>query len=202
MNPEQDDTPWVYISALQHFSYCPRQCALIHCEQIFDENLFTLRGSKAHQRVDQHLTTGQSGLRIERALPLFQDELRMVGRADVVEFHDDKRLVPVEYKHGKRHKHIHDDIQLCAQALCLEWMFDMAIPQGAIFHISSKKRRVVDFEQKLRRLTLDTLQGVRSMLQASSLPAPVADARCRHCSLSQTCMPALVAMLQKGGTSA
>src|ERR671921_686889 len=112
----------VLISALEHYSYCPRQCALIHVERVFDENVFTLRGRRAHERADAPNTTGENGVRIERALPLWSDELGLNGRADVVEFPADGGIVPVEYKHGPRRERKHDDLQLCAQALCLEEM--------------------------------------------------------------------------------
>ena len=116
------DEDYVPISALEHYSYCPRQCALIHAEQVYDENVFTLRGNRMHERADEHSTRIENGVRMERALPLWSDNLGLVGKADIVEFEGDGTVRPVEYKPGARPVTIHDDIQVCAQALCLEEM--------------------------------------------------------------------------------
>ncbi len=125
----------IMISALEHYSYCPRQCSLIHVEQTFDENIYTMRGQALHRRVDEVKSEYQEGVRIERALPLWSHRLGLIGKADVVEFHG-KTPYPVEYKHGPRRKKEHDDLQLCAQAICLEEMTGEEAPKGAIFHHS------------------------------------------------------------------
>ncbi len=128
------------LSALQHWCYCPRQCALIHIEQVFEDNLFTQRGQALHKRVDDPGFEVRDGLRIERALPLFSDTLGLVGKADVVEFLPDGTPYPVEYKHGSRNKRADiaacDDVQLAAQALCLEEMFGTPVPEGALYYAS------------------------------------------------------------------
>ncbi len=178
----------VMISALEHFSYCPRQCALIHVEQTFDENIYTLRGQAVHRRVDEVKTEYQEGVRIERALPLWSHHLGLIGKADVVEFHG-KVPYPVEYKHGSRRKKEHDDLQLCAQAICLEEMTGETVPKGAIFHHSSRRRREVVFHQDLRDLVKTTVQGIRELLSSQVIPAPVNDQRCPNCSLQESCMP-------------
>lgn len=182
------------ISALQHYSYCPRQCALIHIEQVFEENTFTLQGRIEHERVDRPELETRERLNIERALPLWSERYGLIGRADVVEFERDAHgqivhINPVEYKHGKRHKQLHDDLQLCAQALCLEEMFGVPIPQGAIYHISSKKRRTVEFDEALRVKVAQMTTQVRELLRQDRLPAPVNDARCKNCSLIDACLP-------------
>ena len=132
--------PLVMLSALQHYSYCPRQCALIHLESVWDENLFTLKGSSAHERADSGETTYKDGVKEVRALPLFSDVLGLVGKADVVEFHPGGGVVPVEYKSGAKSS-IHDDLQLCGQALCLEEMLGKPVQTGAIYSLQTKKRR-------------------------------------------------------------
>lgn len=200
----QGERVLVPVSALQHYSYCARQCALIHLEQTFDENIYTLRGRMEHERVDEPTSERRSTLTIERALPIFEDELGLVGRADVVEFHHDLagaliRVVPVEYKHGKRHRAIHDDVQLCAQALCLEWMFGVQIDEGEIFHVSSKKRREVALDDVLRRHTRRVIAETRDLLSQRELPAPVADKRCAKCSLKDSCMPFVIQRQRAGG---
>ena len=110
------------LSALQHWAYCPRQCGLIHLEQAFDDNLHTQRGNAVHAQVDRPGFDLRRGLRVERALPLFSDRLGLVGKADTVEFEPDGTPYPVEYKHGRKREKRHDDIQLAAQAMCLEEM--------------------------------------------------------------------------------
>lgn len=187
----EDD--WVPISALQHYSYCPRQCALIHIEQVFDENLYTLRGRAVHELVDTPDSAMTAGRRIERALPLYSMRLGLVGKADVVEFLPDGTPYPVEYKHGPRRPSQHDDLQLAAQALCLEEMTGRPVPQGAIFHHSSRRRREVEISAALRAEVERLVPLMRDMLVNGTLPPPVNDARCHHCSLQDACQPAMVA---------
>ncbi|MBX3634236.1 MAG: CRISPR-associated protein Cas4 [Rubrivivax sp.] len=194
-----DDDP-LTLSALQHWAYCPRQCGLIHLEQAFDDNLHTLRGQAVHAQVDRPGFEVRRGLRVERALPLFSDRLGLVGKADTVEFEPDGTPCPVEYKHGSRHKAADvaacDDLQLAAQALCLEEMTGRAVPEGALFYASSKRRRVVKIDVALRRRVADTTAQVRSMLAGGRLPAPTTDGRrCGGCSLRDRCQPEALARL-------
>ena len=181
------------LSALQHWAYCPRQCALIHVEQVFAENIFTQRGQALHKRVDDPGCEVRDGLRVERALPLFNDALGLSGKADVVEFLPDGTPYPVEYKHGSRHKRADiaacDDVQLAAQALCLEEMFGRPVPEGALYYASSRRRRIVAVDQDLREKMKEAIAGVRCMLAAGVTPPPLADDHCRACSLHDRCQP-------------
>lgn len=179
----------VLISALEHYSYCPRQCGLIHVEQIFDENVFTLRGRAAHDRAHEAISRTENGVRVERGLPLWSERYGLTGVADVVEFHPDGRVYPVEYKHGARQRHVHDELQLCAQALCLEEMLGLAVPEGAIYSHQSRRRREVALDEALRQLTLEVVAQVRAMHQSGNLPPPVNDRRCPRCSLIDACVP-------------
>lgn len=181
----------IFISALNHYSYCPRRCALIHVEQIFEENVYTLRGRSIHDRVDQPIGEFQEGVRIERALPLWSIRLGLIGKADVVEFHGVTPL-PVEYKSGRLREFENDDLQLCAQGLCLEEMTGKEVPLGAIYHHGSRRRREVIFDSTLREQVEKTVVEVRELLRRTVLPPPVNDNRCRHCSLQESCMPAAV----------
>lgn len=183
----------VPISALQHWSYCPRQCALIHLEQAFDENVHTARGRAVHALVDEPGAERAGVLRIERAMPLWSDRLGLIGKADLVEFSADGTPYPVEYKHGPRRKRTHDDLQLAAQALCLEEMTGMPVSRGAIFHFSSRRRREVLIDQALREAVEAAVRSVRALLAATALPAPVNDKRCRECSLKALCQPGALA---------
>ena len=183
----------VPLSALQHWMYCPRQCALIHQEQAFAENVHTLRGQAVHKAVDTPGLETRSGLRVERALPVWNDELGLIGKADVVEFDSGGRAYPVEYKHGSRHKlpaiAACDDVQLAAQAMCLEAMTGKPVPEAALFYAKSKKRRVVPISDALRESVMATTQAVRQMLADGVMPPPVADSRCKECSLIDICQP-------------
>lgn len=188
-----DSEPSIPISALQHWSYCPRQCALIHVEQVFTENVFTARGRAMHKQVDEPGAENTGTVRIERAMPLWHEELGLVGRADLVEFAEDGTPYPVEYKHGPRRAKRHDELQLAAQALCLEEMTGRAVPEGAIFHFSSRRRRKVAIDDNLRADTKNAVIAVRSLFNETNLPPPANDKRCRHCSLIELCQPAVVA---------
>jgi CRISPR-associated exonuclease Cas4 len=187
------------LSALQHYVYCPRQCALIHIEQAFAENVFTLRGQAVHRQVDTPGYETRAGVRAERALPVWSEKLGLIGKCDVVEFLPHGAPYPVEYKHGAKRDKLHDNIQLAAQALCLEEMFGYPVPVGAIYHASSKRRREVQIDDALRSITYATIDAVRAMLQAGSVPPPSWDERCRHCSLIELCQPEMVTEQQRLG---
>ena len=188
----EDDYP-IPISALQHWCYCPRQCGLIHLEQSFADNVHTARGQAVHHLVDTPGYEMQAGVKVERALPLWSDRLGLIGKADLVEFHPDGRIFPVEFKHGPKRAKRHDDVQLAAQALCLEEMLGRPVTHGAIYHASSRRRREVEITPALRALVVETAESIRAMLASGRLPPPVNDARCRECSLIAICQPAALA---------
>ncbi len=187
----------VPLSALQHWHYCPRQCGLIHLEQVFDENVHTLRGQAVHAKVDKPGVETAKGLRVARALPVWHDVLGLVGKADVVEFSANGAPYPVEYKHGSRHKAADiaacDDIQLAAQAMCLESMTGHAVTEGAIYYATSKRRRVVPITAQLRVQVEETAQAIRQMFASGALPPVLgpeqAAKRCKACSLIERCQP-------------
>ena len=196
VRPGGDEPPDpIPLSALQHWAYCPRQCGLIHLEQVFDDNVHTLRGQAVHAQVDQPGFELRRGVRVERALPVWHDALGLIGKTDAVEFDPaDGTPYPVEYKHGSRNKAADiahaDDMQLAAQALCLEAMTGRAVPEGALYYASSKRRRVVPIDAALRQQVAETVAAVRAMLAGGVLPAPTADERrCRGCSLRDRCQP-------------
>jgi len=193
-----DEDDIVIVSALEHYSYCPRQCGLILLEEVFDENVYTLRGKHSHEAVHTPSTIIQHGVRIERALPIWSDRLGISGIADAVEFHSDGRVYPVEWKFSARRRHRHDNIQLCAQALCLEEMLGIPVPRGAVYSRQSGRRREVHFTPQLRHETEAVIQEIRNMLRTKQLPPPVNDERCPNCSLIDACQPeALDASMRK-----
>ena len=186
----------VPISAIQHYAYCPRQYALIHLEQIWEDNLYTLRGHRAHARV--HLPEGlvREGVRVEYGLPLWSDRLGLVGQADVVEFPGGIPY-PVEHKVGPR-KHRHADaLQLTAQALCLEEMLGVSVPKGALYYKKSRRRHEVAFTPELREEVCKTVRAIREVQKSRSLPPPANDARCKDCSLIDACMPQAQSLLKE-----
>ncbi|WP_142810370.1 CRISPR-associated protein Cas4 [Tepidiphilus olei] len=185
-----DDEP-LALSALQHWVYCPRQCALIHLEQRFEENVHTARGRAAHALVDLPGAVSRQGVRSERALPLWSERLGLVGKADLVEFHPDGQVFPVEFKYGRKRGRLADEVQLAAQAMCLEEMLNVSVPRGAIYHVSSHRRREVPIDETLRRRVEETVAAVRQMLASRTLPPPLFDARCKECSLRELCQPEL-----------
>lgn len=190
--PPWAETDLVTISALEHWSYCPRQCALIHLEQTYDENLYTLRGNRAHRTADEASVDSARGVRVVRGLPIWSERLGLTGRADIVEFHDETPY-PIEYKAGSRRTWVHEAVQACAQAMCLEEMLQRDVPKGAIWYHASRQRREVVFDAPLRTLVEQMIHDVRAMLASERLPDAPNDARCPKCSLYEACLPALAA---------
>lgn len=182
----------IMLSALEHFSYCPRQYALIHIEQAFDHNVHTKRGDAVHERVDEPGLEVREGMRIERALPVWSEQFGLIGKCDVVEFDREGVAYPVEYKHGTKRVKEHDDLQLAAQALCLEEMTGKPVPKGAIYHFSSRRRREVNITLALREKVAVVLAAIREIIGSGQLPKPVNDKRCDQCSLKEICQPAAI----------
>lgn len=184
----------IAVSALNQYDYCPRRCALIFMDHEFEDNIHTQRGTAEHDRADQAFhVCDVEGVRLEYALPVWSLRLGLSGRCDVVEFHPDGTVYPVEYKHGKKQKWLNDELQLAAQALCLEEMLNITIERGAIFHKGSMQRREVEFTQVLRKLVEETTAAIHTLLGSRYLPPPINNQRCPECSLKNICLPALVA---------
>lgn len=194
INEELDPIP---VSALNQWAYCPRRCGLIHMENEFTDNIHTARGTAEHERADtiRHETT--DGRRVETALPIWSSRLGLIGKCDIVEFLPDGTPYPVEYKHGARKKWLNDDIQLAAQAMCLEEMLGRPVPTGAIYHASSHRRREVAITPELRQRVESTTSAIRVMLTSGVLPPPANDERCRECSLKDICQPEAVGATNK-----
>lgn len=192
-SPKPDDTDPIPLSALNHWAYCPRRCCLIQLEGEFADNVHTARGTAEHGRADEGRREISGDRRMETALPVWSDRLGLVGKCDVVEFLADETPYPVEYKHGARKKWINDDIQLAAQAICLEEMTGKAVPFGSIYHASSRRRRVVAITAELRQAVETCVAEVRAALREQHLPPPLNDKRCRECSLADLCQPEALA---------
>lgn len=187
----------IAISALQHFAFCPRQCALIHIERAWEENTLTAQGRVLHDRAHEAGGETRRDLRTARALPLQSAAHGLHGVADVVEFHRQPdgawQPFPVEYKRGRPKFTPIDAVQLCAQALCLEEMLNVAIATGALFYGETRRRQDVPFDDALRAETLRLTAEVRAMIASGRTPAPVYAKHCHACSLLERCQPRAVA---------
>lgn len=187
------DSALAPLSALQHLVFCPRQCALIHLEGAWAENLLTAEGRVLHERVDEAPGETRRGVRIGRGVALLSRRLGLVGKADVVEFHARRsgppQPYPVEYKRGKPKPHDADRVQLCAQALCLEEMMGMPVPRGALFYGEPRRRQEVAFDDALRTRTEKTAKALHALLAGGVTPPPEPGAKCRSCSLEAVCLP-------------
>jgi CRISPR-associated exonuclease Cas4 len=188
--PEDDLLP---LSALQHYMFCPRQCALIHVEQIWEENRLTAEGRILHERVDAGGAEKRRDMKRVFGLPIRCLRLGLVGKADVVEFHRqaDGRWTPypVEHKRGRRKEEDWDRVQLCAQALCLEEMLGVSVSEGALFYGKEQRREVVAIGDALRRETEEVAAAVHRMLSDGRTPPPEYAPKCDSCSLLQICLP-------------
>jgi CRISPR-associated exonuclease Cas4 len=219
-----DEDQHIPISALQHWLYCPRQCALIHVEQAWAENKFTAEGRVMHENAHEGADETKAGVRITRGMPVVSQELGLSGQCDVVEFHpaggdlkfeisdlrereggegcEDPfksrisnfksalRALPVEYKRGKPKPHRADEVQLCAQAMCLEEMLGISIGIGCLYYGEKRRRTDVVFDQELRDLVSKTSEEVRQCFASGLTPTAEYDPRrCDACSLLDLCQP-------------
>lgn len=185
--------------------FCERQCALIHLEQLWAENVLTITGRQLHEKADGGRRTRKRGRpAVTRSLPLRSLTLGLFGKADVVEFREtpggapsatlssstNTRVpFPVEYKRGQPKKNRCDEVQLCAQALCLEEMLGVAVPAGAIFYGITRRRTDVSFDDTLRTLTRHTIDRLHVMLASGVTPRAKREKKCERCSLLHLCLP-------------
>jgi CRISPR-associated exonuclease Cas4 len=187
------------ISALQHILFCPRQCALIHLEQVWADNQFTAEGNVMHKNAhDEHLVT-RSGVRISHSLPVSSRKYGLSGQCDIVEFHKNGDIVPIEYKRGKPKSHRADEVQLCAQALCLEGMLGTTIPEAFIFYGQRKRRTLIPLNEELRTITCQTITDLHHLINSKITPPPnYIKKLCEACSLIDLCQPRATVRLQRG----
>src|SRR3989339_1143247 len=183
----------IQLSALQHLVFCERQCALIHIEQLWSENLFTAEGRIMHDKVDTANRESRGNIRIEYGVPMRSLWLGLIGKADVIEFHkkDDGTWLPfpVEYKRGKPKMDDCDKVQLCAQAICLEEMLNVEIGEGALFYGQTRRREDVGFDKALRMKTEEAAKKVHELIESGITPKAEYSKKCKQCSLLNLCMP-------------
>ncbi|CAG0984754.1 CRISPR-associated exonuclease Cas4/endonuclease Cas1 fusion [Methylophilaceae bacterium] len=186
------DDNMLMISALQHVAYCPRQFALIHVEQAWEENYFTAHGRVLHERVDEGAPEQRGNVRFERSVSVYSQTLGITGKLDLLEIEGkaDKKYFPVEYKRGKPKIEDWDRIQLCAQALCLEEMRGIEITEGAMWYWQERRRERVLIDAPLREATLAAIALARDILASGRTPAPTIEkSLCKACSLVDICVP-------------
>jgi len=184
----------ILISALQHYLFCPRQYALIHVEQVWAENRFTAEGQVMHQKAHEGKGESRPGVRITRGLKVGSTVWGLSGVCDVVEFHGRKpnyeKVIPVEYKRGKPKGHRADEIQLCAQAVCLEEMLQQPVLSGFLFYGKTRRRTEVAMDEELRCLLQTCIEAIRAIRNASVTPtAHYERSKCGACSLVEICQP-------------
>ncbi|MGH7710373.1 MAG: CRISPR-associated protein Cas4 [Gemmatimonadaceae bacterium] len=183
------------ISALQHLLFCERQCALIHIEGLWAENRFTVEGQHAHRKAHDGPNETRDGVTTARGLPLRSFRLGLVGVADVVEFRQSPRPgdpaipFPVEYKRGRPKSHDADRVQLCAQALCLEEMLGVPVPEGALYYGKTRRRKRVTIDRSLRALTEQACERLHALIAGGKTPSAVREPKCARCSLYDLCLP-------------
>lgn len=187
----EDD--FIMISALQHYIFCPRQCGLIHVEDAWQENLFTVRGNILHEKVDTNTYETRGNVKTVRGLRIHSKRLGIVGRCDVVEFSQDKngneKILPVEFKSGKPKENISDKVQLCGQVLCLEEMISTNIYQAAFFYGKIRRRVNINIDETLRSQTEEVISSVHNLVSNKLIPSAEYTSKCRSCSLINLCQP-------------
>lgn len=190
-------TTEIAISALQHYMFCPRQCGLIHIDRLWEENFLTAKGRQMHSRVHETEDETRGDIRICRSLELANERLGIFGVSDVVEYHSDGSIIPVEYKRGKPKEGREDEIQLCAQALCLEEMHGKNIPLGYLYYGTTKRRLEVALDIKLRTLTEEIISKTAYLIASGITPPEKYSKKCRSCSLYDLCMPKMPKNVKK-----
>ena len=199
-----NDSDFLMISGLEHFAFCRRQWALIHVEQLWRENVLTLEGAYMHERVhDAGFTELRGSTLLSRAMPVRSEIMRVTGECDMVELHSDPagvpirgrdglwRLYPVEYKRGRPNDRGAEQLQLCAQAMCLEEMFVTDIPEGAIYYGELRHRQTVVLTQEMRERVRDSFEEMHRLFERGYTPKARMTSACKSCSMAELCQPAL-----------
>lgn len=188
-----DDEKLIPLSALQHYAFCPRQCALIHNEQVWAENFLTAQGQQLHSRVDSGEPETRKGIKFERGVQVAAHSLGLTGKMDLLEKDlSTGKITPVEYKRGKPKPSDWDEIQLCAQALCLEEMTGQTIKEGALWYHQTRHRHPVEFSEALRQRTREVIKDVALLFVSGKTPPAKYEKKCNACSLYDLCNPKIM----------
>lgn len=193
-----DDESLLPLSGIQHFAFCERQWALIHVEKQWAENVRTVEGRQLHERVDDpYFTETRNNVKVARSVPLVSRRLGLYGVADVIEYqrtvesNDSLEIRIVEYKRGKPKPDDRDEVQLCAQAMCIEEMLEVKLDYGYFFYGETRHRHRVDFDEKLREKVIELAGRMHDLFEKEITPAAIKSNKCRNCSLADVCLPIL-----------
>lgn len=180
---------YLHLNGLQHLRFCPRQCALIYVENLWHENYFTASGRVLHEKVHSGAGDSRRVVRTERDLKIASSLLGITGQTDAVEFYSDGTIVPVEYKHGEPKDDTCDEVQLCAQVICLEEMLNCTITEGALFYFKIRRRIPVKITDELRKETIELSQAFHTLVEIGKTPVANYTHKCESCSFVDECFP-------------
>ena len=193
-----DDEGLLSLSGIQHFAFCERQWALIHVEHQWAENVKTVEGKQLHERVDDpYFTETRHDVKVVRSTPLVSRRLGLYGIADVIEYISNRdtesslEIRIVEYKRGKQKPDDRDEVQLCAQAMCLEEMLETKIDHGFLFYGETRRRLMVEFTDGLRERVFLLSGRMHDHFEKGITPLPIKGKKCHNCSLKDLCLPTL-----------
>ncbi len=184
-----NESDYLLLSGLQHLRFCPRQCAFIHLEQLWTENFFTADGRAKHEKVHSGISESRKVVRIERDLKIASSLLGLTGQTDAVEFYSNGKIIPIEYKHGEPKENTSDEVQLCAQVMCLEEMLNCSIEEGAVFYFKIRKRIPVLITDELRQETIQLSKDFHNLIENGKTPNAEYTHKCESCSFIDTCFP-------------
>jgi len=182
------ETDYIPISALNHYAYCPHRCWRMFCAGEFEDNQYTIEGTNLHERVHTVGEGNREDIWQVRAIYLKSEQYNLIGKADLIESISGE-LYPVEYKRGKKGEWDNDELQLAAQALCLEEMSGKSITTGYIYYAHSHQRQPVEISEFLRQQVISTIEAVQILLQTGKMPSAIYSKRCQGCSLYSHCLP-------------
>ena len=183
------ESDYLLLSGLQHLKFCPRQCALIHLEQLWHENFFTASGRAQHEKVHSGVGESRRVVRTERDLKIASSLLGIIGQTDAVEFYSDGKIIPVEYKHGEPKEDTCDEVQLCAQVICLEEMLHCKIDEGALYYFKIRRRVPVPITEELRKETIELAEQFHNLIESGKTPCAIYSHKCESCSFIDECFP-------------
>lgn len=187
MNYSEED--YLHLNGLQHLKFCPRQCALIYVENLWSENYFTASGRVQHEKVHSGVGESRRVVRTERDLKIASCLLGITGNTDAVEFYSDGTIIPVEYKHGEPKEDSCDEVQLCAQVICLEEMLNCTITEGALYYFKIRRRIPVQITEELRNETMELAKAFHNLVESGKTPPANYTHKCESCSFIDQCFP-------------
>jgi CRISPR-associated exonuclease Cas4 len=186
----------ISIASLNQYSYCPHRCWRMFCAGEFTDNQYTIEGTSLHDRVHTMGEINRDETWQVRAIWLKSERYNLIGKSDLIESNDGQ-LYPVEYKRGKKGEWDNDELQVCAQALCLEEITGQTITTGYIYYAQSHQRQLVEISPELRQETVATISAVQNLLETGKMPKPVYSKRCQGCSLYEQCLPKAAEKVQR-----